>query len=183
VTPLLAKKIKKFIIIYRTGIFDSHFAASYIIGVREGREIMSKEIAKQLTGGEMTNAEIAERLRDIAEYNLDSSNLKALADELDQPKPETGTVVWWRFRKDNEWQLGQVQEYNLLYSFGSDVDKEWADIEWKPARILADDEVAIPVEELIDVRKDISNGRYRDVSDWAKYYIDREEALRMERDG
>jgi len=131
----------------------------------------------------MTHKQIAEIIRRGQEDELNS-----LANELDPPKPETGTVVWWKRHDYTKWNLGYVadRQYGVVplndeIGF-DDYYLPWADVEWKPARILDDDEVAIPVEELIGVRKDISNGRYRDVSDWAKYYIDREEALRMERE-
>jgi len=106
----------------------------------------------------MTNKEIAERLRKIVDRQEkllgaggSVTEIRQIADELDPPRPEPGTYVWWRYTHNRSlgWYLGEYRESGVDH-FGSVYLVPWSDIEWKPARILADDEVAVkvpPVEE------------------------------------
>jgi len=85
----------------------------------------------------MTHKQIAEIIRRGQEDELNS-----LANELYPPRPETGTVVWFRTRPDNPWVLGVTLPYgiapanNIALCWNFDADG----VEWKPTRILADDE-------------------------------------------
>jgi hypothetical protein len=99
----------------------------------------------------MTNKEIAEKLRHVADYNLSYAHLRDLANELDPPRPEPGTVVWYKFTREPEWSLKERWRLGIVTVEG---DALWTvthdlvllcDVEYKPARILADDEVAVKV--------------------------------------
>ena len=101
----------------------------------------------------MTNKEIADRLRGmVGRKYIDMPGLdqavRSFADELDPPRPEPGTVVWWRYKTaDDEefWKLGEVHIDGWVYAFGSTAPRLWKEIEYKPARILGPDEVAVEV--------------------------------------
>lgn len=104
----------------------------------------------------MTNKEIAERI-DIAmgstEYDGHGGvfqQLRALRNELDPPKPEPGTVVWWRHvPKDGvngvivDWTTGVAVVDNNAGIYSQYGWYAWDEIEWKPARILKPGQVAV----------------------------------------
>ena len=96
----------------------------------------------------MTNKEIAERLRDMSNRigSLTQSSLAELADELDPPLPEPGTVVWWQ---DDEGlgdpTLGQVNEHGCIEMFGTIRELELSEVKWWPARIAG------PMQEIVDI--------------------------------
>ena len=97
----------------------------------------------------MTKKEVANRLREMADmYHPDE--MLSLADTLDPPKPKPGTVVWWR-KPGEEWALGVALPYGVTPVNALTACWNYSDgIEYRPARILADDEVAVkvpPVEE------------------------------------
>ena len=104
----------------------------------------------------MTETEIAERLRDMSNRigSLTQASLTELADELDPPRPEPGTVVWWR-DCDGPWHRGlstligivRVTLDGEMQTYG------WDEIEYKPARI------AKPMQEIVDIPP---------VSEWPK---------------
>jgi hypothetical protein len=97
----------------------------------------------------MTNKQIAERinkaLKAYPEPGLREA-MQSLRNELDPPRPEPDTYVWWRYthNRSPEWYLGECRESGVDH-FGSDYLVPWSEIEWKPARMLADDEVAMKV--------------------------------------
>ena len=96
----------------------------------------------------MTNKEVAERLREIAEYGEGPyTRLSQLADEIDPPRPEPGTVVWWRVTADDKWHLGCVVDYGIVPADKVNACWNWDvnGLEWKPARILAPNEMAVQV--------------------------------------
>jgi hypothetical protein len=105
----------------------------------------------------MTNKEIAARLRSVAKLessgSITKSRLHEIADELDPPRPEPGTVVWWKFgTDDDEYRIGQVNDSGtgVRGVYWNSTPAYWKHIDYKPARILAPDEVAVkvpPVEE------------------------------------
>jgi len=87
--------------------------------------------------------------KDIAEIirRGQDDELKSLAEVLDPPRPEPGTVVWWRYDAPlatKDWSLGKAYE-NGVFIFGDDSPVRGEHIEYKPARILAPDEVAVKV--------------------------------------
>jgi hypothetical protein len=95
----------------------------------------------------MTNKEIAERGMELLDGKDAIQNLRAFFNELDPPKPQP--VVWWRVAGD-KWYIGIVEYYNAQGVYdASGTFRYFSDIEWKPARILADDEVAGAPDELI----------------------------------
>jgi len=118
----------------------------------------------------MTNKEIAERLRKIMNmYSVDK--LQQLANELDPPRPEPGTVVWWRYPDDGEWFPGVAKPDGV--EDHSDYP-DWDEIEWKPARILAPDEVAVkvpPVSEWPNEAFRIDSEPYYRMQGWSKKTI------------
>ena len=82
----------------------------------------------------MTQKEIANRLRalipqiDVSTHGdvaggdrvytdsvVSASEVRELADELDPPMPENGTLVWWRATYHPEWTLGFVGNYAVIY--------------------------------------------------------------------
>jgi hypothetical protein len=107
----------------------------------------------------MTHKEIANRLREIiqGEGPHPYTKLELLADTLDPPRPEPGTVVWYK-ASEKDWAVGIAGEYfdteidrriDVIYD-GTPAPFMLSACKWKPARILADDEVAVkvpPVEE------------------------------------
>ncbi len=101
----------------------------------------------------MTHKQIANRLREIiqGEGPHPYTQLELLADTLDPPKPKPGTVVVTK-RADGTTEYGLIAGtwQNDRFILTATASFELGDIEWKPARILADDEVAVkvpPVEE------------------------------------
>jgi hypothetical protein len=104
----------------------------------------------------MTNKEIAERLRELAQAMRVAEIpmphvIEEVADTLDSPKPKPGTLVWWRevfFGASKKWQLGEAT-WEGIHGLGSEGLMTWGDVEYKPARILSDDEVAGIPGELI----------------------------------
>ena len=100
----------------------------------------------------MTDKEIAERLRKIMADYGDMGELQELADELDPPRPEPGTLVWWSYANDTARKhLGYVSDrqygvvpLNEKPGF-DDYYVPFEQIEWKPARILGLDEVVVKV--------------------------------------
>ncbi len=98
----------------------------------------------------MTHKQIANRLREIiqGEGPHPYAQLELLADTLDPPRPEPGTVVWWRYKYAGgpEYKyLGIVEDRGEGIIDAGQEFHEWGDIEYRPARILADDEVAMKV--------------------------------------
>ena len=99
----------------------------------------------------LSNKEIANRLREIiqGEGPHPYAQLELLADTLDPPRPEPGTMVWWRACGGETWALGMCYGRQGCESVGvADLYQtryRFSDIEYKPARILADDEVAVQV--------------------------------------
>jgi hypothetical protein len=98
----------------------------------------------------MTHKQIANRLREIiqGERPHPYTQLELLADTLDPPRPEPREFVLWRYiiRADT------MDFIPAIVAEGGDgvIDSEqefheWCDIEWKPARILAPNEVAVKV--------------------------------------
>lgn len=89
----------------------------------------------------MTNKEIAAVLR-----RGQADEQQKLADELDPPRPEPGTVVWWQDTEGlSDPTLGMVNEFGCIEIFGTTKELEFDEVTWKPARILAPDEVAFPL--------------------------------------
>ena len=94
----------------------------------------------------MTNKEIADRIRATLTVHSDPE-LAKLADELDPPRPEPGTVVWWRGSVDDTWHLGCVVVYGIVPADNINACWNWGfkGLEWKPARIAG------PMQEIVDV--------------------------------
>ena len=100
----------------------------------------------------MEEKEIAERLREILDADdelfVAKNSIQKLIDELDPPKPASGTVVWWRENEGQaEWQIGMVASGTHVLA----VDGEYINyfdlesIQWEPARIIVDDEVEVKI--------------------------------------
>lgn len=128
----------------------------------------------------MTHKEIAERGRRIlsqTDRNADDKyrELVELFDELDPPRPEPGTGLWWRYWRDGgAWKLGIVEEFGDGVVDSEQEFHGWGDIEYKPARIAG------PMQEIVDIPP---------VSEWdgaesiyVRKAITRAEAERMEAD-
>lgn len=112
----------------------------------------------------MTHKEIAKRLGAMLEHHKVGSfklgeEIIKLRDELDPPRPEPGTVVWWAYANDTwRWFLGYTRTDGILSlndpdSVRDEYVLEWDDVMWKPAYIIAPDEVAVkvpPVSECPD---------------------------------
>ncbi len=98
----------------------------------------------------MTNKDIAERLRKLP-TSLGSPPLteaiERLANELDPPKPEPGTFVWWRVHYGHNWHPGIVcpNDTGELCIQGAIGLEEMSGVSWKPARILAPDEMTVKI--------------------------------------
>jgi len=99
----------------------------------------------------MTNKEIVERLRkmsvSIAGRDMPTAMaIEAFANELDPPRPEPGTIVWWQDAEDlSDPVLGQANEYGFIEMFGTGKALDWREIKWWPARIAG------PMQEIVDI--------------------------------
>jgi len=103
----------------------------------------------------MNEKEIATRLREILWRGNYDSSIEALIHELDPPRPEPGMIVWWRVTADDKWHLGCVVDYGIVPADNVNACWNWDvnGLEYKPACILADDEVPVrvpPVSEWPD---------------------------------
>ena len=135
----------------------------------------------------MMHKEIAQRLRELDETG-NWGGVQDLADELDPPLPETGTVVWWRWADKPNWQIGQVSDDGKgivarIFSWDNHV-APWERIEWKPARIAGPRQVIVDVPRVSDWPKDGTHVEaavtgYSDTW-WFAEVITRAEAERME---
>ena len=98
----------------------------------------------------MTHKEIAKRLRGLIDATSNgivlSESIQRIADELDPPRPEPGTVVWWQ---DDEGlgdpALGQVNEHGCIEMFGTIRELELSEVKWWPVRIAG------PMQEIVDI--------------------------------
>jgi hypothetical protein len=96
----------------------------------------------------MTNKEISEIGRQCLNVR-DYDRLHQLFDELDPPYPEPGAVVWYRRTDADPWILAIVEEGGEGIVFDDRSYLPWFNVyEWKLARILADDEVAVQVPDI-----------------------------------
>jgi len=88
---------------------------------------------------------IAERLR-LIDTGTDTGYvaINKLADELDPPRPEPGTVVLYALPKSDDWCAGWWTGKSV-FDFASQLHLDPSNLRIKPARILADDEVAVKV--------------------------------------
>jgi len=102
----------------------------------------------------MTNKELAQIYRNTAAH-LDCTKLAASdieiirilrnrADELDPPKPQGGTVVWWRYNPKHAsspygpWELGiTAHTGDGIYAADGSI-YPWDKIEWDEAHIWGD---------------------------------------------
>ena len=93
----------------------------------------------------MTEREIADRIRATLTVHSDP-DLARLANELDPPRPEPGTVVWWQ---DDEGLgdpvLGQVNDLGFIELFGTKDKASIYSVKWWPARIAG------PMQEIVDI--------------------------------
>ena len=109
----------------------------------------------------MTNKETAERLRKLIDGTSNgivlSEAIQNIADELDPPRPEPGTVVWWRDAEGlGEWCLGQINNNRKVEFFGAWKELDLEAIQIKPARIAG------PMQEIVDIPP---------VKDWPEYAL------------
>jgi hypothetical protein len=100
-----------------------------------------KEIADRLRG-------LVIRLRNEGKYQT-ADHIEELADEIypPTPTPEPGEVVWvrWKYNHEYGWQLAEVDENGGVDLFGTVGVFPLEELEWKPAHILADDEVPVKI--------------------------------------
>ena len=103
----------------------------------------------------MNQKEIADRIRATLTVHSDFDLIR-LADELDPPRPEPGTVVWWRVAADDTWRLGCVVAYGIVPADNINACWNWdcRGLEYKPARIAG------PMQEIVDIPP---------VSEWPEY--------------
>jgi hypothetical protein len=99
----------------------------------------------------MTEKQIADKLRYVAEYNLSYTHLTDLADELDPPRPEPGTVVWWTDANElSKWSLGIVVSRRQIEILGSTARLSLDSVKWKPVRIARPGQVVVDVPPVRD---------------------------------
>ena len=115
----------------------------------------------------MTQKQIADRLRalipqidvtthgDVARGNrvytdsvVSANKVRELADELDPPMPDNGTLVWWRTGRHRRWTLGFVGVWVVIY--WSEERKGVAEksigvdgFEWKKAEVLKPGQIGV----------------------------------------
>jgi hypothetical protein len=131
----------------------------------------------------MTHKEISERLREIADaraYTMETRQaVRELADELDPPRPEPGTVVWWRF-DDTDWEPGIVFDKSSIVDKDSELISFDQGIECKSARILGPYEVAIDKSSAFIIMHTLTKHGYKTFAGEVGRTIARAEAMRME---
>jgi hypothetical protein len=134
----------------------------------------------------MTHKQIANRLREIiqGEGPHPYTQLELLADTLDPARPEPGTVVWWRACGGETWALGMCYGRQGCESIGvADLYQtryRFSDIEYKPARILAPNEVAVDMRTLKRLREYIRSEQRANMRNLIDIIIEQAEAERME---
>jgi len=142
----------------------------------------------------MNEKQLAERIREAVclmqggIYDEAAAVLESTAYELDPPKPEPGTVVWWKFPQMRKWEIARIHQagntlpgiYDLRGNF-----VPMGDLQWKPARILGPRQVAVDVPPVSEWPEDVTwiavdwvsvDGHVRTMQE----LIHREEAERME---
>jgi hypothetical protein len=121
----------------------------------------------------MTSKEIAEIGRQCLNVR-DYDRLHQLFNELDPPRPEPGAVVWWRVTNDDKWHLGTTTSYGIVPADNHTSCWNWDinGLEYRPARILADDEVAVQVPPKFPDGSDEASLRwhYESNYDWMTDY-------------
>lgn len=90
----------------------------------------------------MDDKKLVDRLREALKYDGYNRMVADIIEELDPPRPAPGTVVWWRRGPQDNWILGIVdgESYGVMHMTGL---VPFDDVEYKPARILAPDKVAL----------------------------------------
>jgi len=91
----------------------------------------------------MTHKEIIQELENIIDQtDRDTlhNGIRAFIQRLGPPRPEPGTVVWWRVTADDKWHLGC--DYGIVPADNVNACWNWDvnGLEYKPARILAPDD-------------------------------------------
>ena len=107
----------------------------------------------------MTNEERAQAYREVADWLLEHADIEPqiqvrlsklvrdYADELDAPRPEPGTVVWWRYiHSSADFAIGVVAAHGDGVIDFEQFFHAWGYIECKPARIAGPEDVIIPLE-------------------------------------
>ena len=96
---------------------------------------------------------VGAKLRELSELAKDGfivtdSVLTDLANKVDPPRPEPGTVVWWREDGGN-WQIGIVSEDREIIDVEINA-YEFREVEWKKANVCYPGEMPFfipPAEE------------------------------------
>lgn len=115
----------------------------------------------------MNNEELASQLDQWANtiemaYPIVAKQMRKQADELDPPKSEPGTPVWWRNFSSDHWSFGILDGsgFSLIISDdGSEIDL--TSVEWKPARVAGDDEVVVNRDDLSQAVHELRNAEPR----------------------
>jgi len=119
----------------------------------------------------MSDNELADRLRHIADgptLTLEARReLHGVADELDPPKPEPGTPIWFQQREGGPWEFGMT---HLDDNYSDDVAVIVSAYDgftfeqvhaWQPAQILGRNEVAIPQDDVRTIADILTAARSR----------------------
>ena len=144
----------------------------------------------------MTKKEIADRLRHEASemkmhgYPEAAESIEGFADELDPPNLPSGTVVWWRDIEGlTEWKIGIILKgTHIITTEGESAERvDLKSVQWEPARVLVDNEVAVKIPPVSEwpLDADVVDLRYswpNDPSEYAGVSVTREEAERIESD-
>ena len=100
-------------------------------------------------------------------------------------RPEENTLIWWRYKdpsKNNYWSLSKAYKSGV---WGIEEFANWSDIEWKQARVLAPNEVAVEVPTFPDGCNQASlrwhyESDYEHTTESAGVTITRDEAEKLE---
>ena len=143
----------------------------------------------------MTEKKVADKIREIANAPTLSiegrRELTRLANELDPPRPEPGTVVWWRGSVVDTWHLGCAVVYGIVPADNINACWNWdcRGLEWKPARIAGPMQETATIPPLDQWPEDSEYCEVAIVFDGhtnsrrVQHAIDRKEAERREAEG
>ncbi len=100
----------------------------------------------------MTDKEVAEKLRYVAEYNLSNTHLIDLADELDPPGPEIPDGhIWYRYigATPQEWSPALKRVDKVFNQYGRQLLPD-SRLEIIPARTLKPRQVAVDIPPITE---------------------------------
>lgn len=112
----------------------------------------------------------------IAQIESSMELLQDLAEGINLLPPKTGTPVWYRYHNE-KWRLGTAQPYGIIPSTDPNETYNWyeSDLQWKVVQVAPpewEDVMIIRQEDIIDLQKDLQEGRTSAVARWLDYQVE-----------